>query len=300
MTVQIYEKDFPIYTLAFMRKNKYWISKFDGYGGMSPYYAEDKKTGSVLWNCVPTTYGYWACLGQITDPYGLDLSPYNANSFYDHKDNYERSRWTCRRGAIACWSGGAGGYGHVAIVTNHVDMYKDMETINAGGGAEYYTRTYSYPYDFNGYKFQGFIECPFIVPDPPKPEVDYKYKIGDAVLIHGDLYKSSMADSPAGYIVDKVTKITRLAKGSRHPYNTTGDLGWMDEKDIKPYETEVIKVGDKVEPIRDISYSGNRVVRWDDYYYITELVGERAVLAAKRGSRLVTWCAMNVNNLRKV
>ena len=34
------------------------------------------------------------------------------------------------------------------------------------------------------------------------------------------------------YIKDKKTTITRVVSGARHPYNSTGDLGWCDEKSI--------------------------------------------------------------------
>lgn len=77
---------------------------------------------------------------------------------------------------------------------------------------------------------------------PPKPEPTptptpkpsgAKFKIGDKVIINGYLYKSSTAKLPSGKVKNKKTKITRYAKGSKHPYNTTGDLGWMNEKDIK-------------------------------------------------------------------
>lgn len=63
-----------------------------------------------------------------------------------------------------------------------------------------------------------------------------KYKIGDKVIINGNLYKSSNATTPTSTVKNKVTNITRIAKGSKHPYNTTGDLGWMDESSIKLYE----------------------------------------------------------------
>lgn len=75
-----------------------------------------------------------------------------------------------------------------------------------------------------------------------------KFKIGDRVIINGYLYKSSNATSPSGSVKNKETTITRIAKGSKHPYNTTGDLGWMDESAIKlkeepkpdkPYEMEI-------------------------------------------------------------
>ena len=65
-----------------------------------------------------------------------------------------------------------------------------------------------------------------------------KFKIGDKVIINGYLYKSSNAIAPSGSVRGKVTKITRIANGSKHPYNTTGDLGWMDESTIKLYEED--------------------------------------------------------------
>ena len=63
-----------------------------------------------------------------------------------------------------------------------------------------------------------------------------KFKIGDKVVINGGLYVSSNASSPVSYVKNKVTTITRVAQGTKHPYNTTGDLGWMNEFDIKLYE----------------------------------------------------------------
>lgn len=65
-----------------------------------------------------------------------------------------------------------------------------------------------------------------------------KFKIGDKVIINGNLYKSSNATTPSSSVKNKVTNITRIAKGSKHPYNTTGDLGWMDESSIKFYEDD--------------------------------------------------------------
>ena len=63
-----------------------------------------------------------------------------------------------------------------------------------------------------------------------------KFKIGDKVIINGNLYVSSNASTPSGSVKNKITNITRIASGSKHPYNTTGDLGWMDESSIKPYD----------------------------------------------------------------
>lgn len=65
-----------------------------------------------------------------------------------------------------------------------------------------------------------------------------KFKVGDKVIINGNLYVSSNASTPSGSVKNKVTNITRIASGSKHPYNTTGDLGWMDESSIKLYEDD--------------------------------------------------------------
>lgn len=65
-----------------------------------------------------------------------------------------------------------------------------------------------------------------------------KFKIGDKVVLNGNIYVSSNAGIPSRKITNKITNITRIAKGSKHPYNTTGDLGWCDEASLKLYENE--------------------------------------------------------------
>lgn len=62
------------------------------------------------------------------------------------------------------------------------------------------------------------------------------FKIGDKVILNGNIYVSSNATTPSNKIVNKVTNITRIANGAKHPYNTTGDLGWCDESSLKLYE----------------------------------------------------------------
>ena len=74
-----------------------------------------------------------------------------------------------------------------------------------------------------------------------------KFKIGDKVRISGNLYVSSNATKPVSSIKAKVTYITRVAKGSKHPYNTTGDLGWMDESSIELYKEPTPKYECEIE-----------------------------------------------------
>ena len=54
------------------------------------------------------------------------------------------------------------------------------------------------------------------------------------------MYVSSNAEKATGSIKNKITKITRVVEDAKHPYNTTGDLGWMNEEDIKLYSSEII------------------------------------------------------------
>lgn len=66
-----------------------------------------------------------------------------------------------------------------------------------------------------------------------------KFKIGDKVFLKKGvpLYKSSSSIiSTSSVKEDKITYITRVAPNTKHPYNTTGDLGWMNESDIELYD----------------------------------------------------------------
>ena len=66
-----------------------------------------------------------------------------------------------------------------------------------------------------------------------------KYNLGDKVFLKKGvpLYKSSSSVIATSHVKeDKITYITRVAPNTRHPYNTTGDLGWMNEGDIELYD----------------------------------------------------------------
>ncbi len=177
---------------------------------------------------------------------------------------------TPKVGAIMCWQKGTlasqDGAGHVCIVEK-VYSNSSVYTSESGYNSKAFwnaNRTNSNGRWGSGsaYKFRCFIYLPddvqkIVDGDQPGPSPSDKFKVGDKVVINGNLYTSSNAPKPAGTVKNKVTNITRVAKGAAHPYNTTGDLGWMDEKDIKLYEPEPtpptpptptmkFKVGDKV------------------------------------------------------
>ena len=74
--------------------------------------------------------------------------------------------------------------------------------------------------------------------------------VGDKVILKkgAPLYKSSSSVISTSKVKDdKITHITRVAAGTKHPYNTTGDLGWMNESDIKLYKDDKDKYEVEIE-----------------------------------------------------
>lgn len=94
----------------------------------------------------------------------------------------------------------------------------------------------------------------YVKPTPkpePKPSMPTpKYKVGDKVIINGQLYGNSDGGNPGQIVHNKITTITRVAASHLYPYNTTGDLGWMAEACITLYkESTTLQVGDTVKII---------------------------------------------------
>ena len=242
--------------------NKYFIRKANG--GYSTC-IQGKPTDSqcnVLANCV----GY-AC-GAYNEELGLGYEKYHLNC---NAENFiERAIASGLSvlskpvvGSILCWEGIGSLAGHVAIV---IEVINDncIRTAESGYGSSrpFWITT---RYNNNGrwglnsnYRPRGFIVNPNYPYNPapkPAPTPSDKFNIGDKVVINGALYASSNAALPAGSISNKVTNITRKNPGSAHPYNTTGDLGWMNESDIRMYTEptpapapvdKTLHVGDKV------------------------------------------------------
>ena len=251
--------------------NKYFITRSNG--GYSTC-IQGKPTDSqcnVLANCV----GY-AC-GAYNEELDLGYEKYHLNC---NAENFiERAIASGLSvvskpvvGSILCWEGVGSLAGHVAII---IEVINDncIRTAESGYGSSrpFWITT---RYNNNGrwglnsnYRPRGFIVNPNYPYNPaPKPEPtptpaptpSDKFNIGDKVVINGALYTSSNAASPAGSISNKVTNITRKNPGSAHPYNTAGDLGWMNESDIRMYTEptpapapvdKTLHVGDKVKII---------------------------------------------------
>lgn len=168
--------------------------------------------------------------------------------------------------------------------------------------------------EFSGYK--GYLDTnyayhdfpnskPAPTPTPePTPAPSHKFNIGDTVVVNGALYTSSDAGSPAGSVSNKVTNVTRYAEGAAHPYNTTGDLGWMDENSINLYSesqsapmTEIRK-GMKVKFTGTKSYSGLNLASWthNDIFDVIEVSGDRVVI----GKGTAVTSAVNINDCEPV
>ena len=225
--------------------NKYYIRKASGGYSTCIQGKPTDKWCDVLSNCV----GY-AC-GAANEELGLGYEKYhlncNAENFIERAIASGLSVYkTPQVGDIICWEGAGSLAGHVGIVIEVVNN-NCIKVAQSGWGSSnpFYITT---NYNNNGrwglssnYPFRGFIRILPMPPAPkptptPAPTPSDKFNIGDKVVINGSLYVSSNAASPAGSISNKVTNITRKNPGSAHPYNTTGDLGWMDESSIRKAE----------------------------------------------------------------
>lgn len=228
---------------------------------------------NVLANCVGYACGRFnEIYNEITGNVGMKYNTLccNAENFIERAQQAGlQIGMEPKVGAIACWQKGAtlgsnDGPGHVAIVEQVYDN-NHIYTSESGYGSNAFWNQHRY--NTNGrwgcnanYKFRGFIYNPVAkeeVPQPaPQPEIipgpSSKFNIGDKVVINGALYSNANADVASGTINNKVTNITRKAEGTKHPYNTTGDLGWMDEASISLYVAPApvvdnsLKVGDNV------------------------------------------------------
>ena len=219
---------------------------------------------NVLANCVGYASGRFnEIINEARDKTGCAYKTLNCNAEWFIERAVAaglKTGSTPRVGAIMCWQkgaveGGNDGAGHVAIVEK-VNSNGTVYTSESGyGSTAFWNQTRSNSNGRwgcgSGYKFRAFIYLPDDVQkvvdsfvNPPKPEEEKdtsngytgKFKEGDKVVINGPLYISATAKNSSGNVSNKVTTITLIAENTAHPYNTTGNLGWMNEKDIKLYE----------------------------------------------------------------
>ena len=225
--------------------NRYYIRKASGGYSTCIQGKPTDKWCDVLSNCV----GY-AC-GAANEELGLGYEKYhlncNAENFIERAIASGLSVYkTPQVGDIICWEGAGSLAGHVGIVIDVVNS-NCIKVAQSGWGSSnpfYITANYNNNGRWglsSNYPFRGFIR---ILPTPPAPQPtpkptpgpSDKFNIGDRVVVNGPLYANSNAASPSGSVSNRTTNITRKNPGSAHPYNTTGDLGWMDESSIRKAE----------------------------------------------------------------
>lgn len=149
------------------RSNKYFISTSQG--GLSHCIVRGTG-GYTLPNCVALVHAEWlkvlsSALGEAKAiEYESKLCRNNAAVYWGYTgDGFKRGQ-TPKLGAIACWSGGSSGAGHVAFVTEVNGLNWKGRASNYSGSA-FYSCGYTYSsaskyYLGNSYKFQGFIYPP--------------------------------------------------------------------------------------------------------------------------------------------
>lgn len=202
----------------------------------------------------------WGWNGDVNKTYGGAV--YSSNGVPDVSADQMMKHCTCRfndfsnivPGEVVHMPGHIGIYIGDGLAVECTPIWKDGVQITAVGNIGkkegYPTRTWV---EHGKLRFIDYTNKP----EPPKPEPTPcdKFNIGDEVIINGPLYTSANADRPNGNVSNKQTVITRKVCGTAHPYNTTGDLGWMDESSITKYikpeppKPEPLKVGDTVKII---------------------------------------------------
>lgn len=226
-------------TTAPEKGNKYYTSTKKG--GLNPCLMINNTTGSVLPNCVGYVYARWLeALGHSHKlPYG------NACNFYGYKyDHYERGQEP-RDYAIACWSGGSDGCGHVAFVEKRVKNANKM-TDSAYGGKEF--RSYEMPDNMYkaGYKFQGFIYFPEEIEYEEESEFDsYTVVKGDTLSYIAGKYGTSYQylaqinniSNPNVILVGQVLKVPRNGSKQATEQYYTVQKGDNLTKIARKYET---------------------------------------------------------------
>lgn len=201
--------------------------------------------------------------GEIIEAAGYYFGVYSNLDWYRNvisgKELNKKYDWW-----IACWSTGAPtgvnyGLWQFGGETNYIRGNKVAGVVTDQNYAVKDYPAIMKEYGLNGFEKEGGEEPKPAEPTPnpeptPTPKPTYKFAIGEKVVVNGSLYVNSNADKASGFVSNKVTTITRIAEGAKHPYNTSGDLGWMDEKDIAKYNASepryyVVKWGDTLSKI---------------------------------------------------
>lgn len=70
---------------------------------------------------------------------------------------------------------------------------------------------------------------------------------------------------------------------------------------VKKKVEEPFKVGDVVEPIKNVDFKGNQLYRYDSNYVIIAIrENKNVLLSAKRGDNYYYWATLDIKNIKKV
>lgn len=132
-----------------------YISHYSPYNGYNYCIVIDTTSGYVMPNCTGYCWGRWREV--LNEFHNLSRSD-ATNWFGNTSDGYDRGS-TPKLMAVACWSGGSGGEGHVAIVE---EIRTDGILCSESAYNSYMFRTNLYDLNMtkSGYTFQGFIYFP--------------------------------------------------------------------------------------------------------------------------------------------
>lgn len=144
-------------------------------------------------------------------------------------------------------------------------------------------------------------------PTPPAPTPSTGFKVGDKVILKKwvDYNGTPLYQTRDFYYISEINGDRAVLRadnvnGAVYCAANTNNLTKVSGSTPVPTPTpDKIKVGDKVLPKEWVDYNGTPLIKTRDYYFVSEISGDRAVLRADSMSGTV-YAAIKVSNLRKV
>lgn len=155
-------------------------------------------------------------------------------------------------------------------------------------------------------KINGYTPEP--TPTPPEPTPS-KFNVGDKVVpkTYVDYYGTPLRKTRDYYFISSIAgnRAVLSADNVQGPIYAAMNTDNLELYEPAPAPTPTptpepgIKVGDKVTLNKWVDYTGTPLKKTRDYYFVSQITGDRAVLNADSVSGPI-YAAVNVNNLTKV
>lgn len=143
-------------------------------------------------------------------------------------------------------------------------------------------------------------------PAPAPAPTPSGFKVGDKVTLKKwvDYYGTPLAQTRSYYYIseikgDRAVLRADSVNGTVYAAVNTNNLNKVGGSTPAPAPSGAVKVGDKVTLTNWVAYDGTPLMKTRDYYYVSEISGNRAVLRADSMNGTV-YAAVNTANLRKV